>query len=155
MRITAKADYAVRAMAELAAAGDACLTAEYVAGRQDISVRFLFGVLRELRLAGLVRSVRGPEGGYRLARPAASITLADVIRAVDGSLANVRDLRLSTLSHPGPAAQLPDVWRAVRASLRRVLEATTLADLAAGDLPEQVLELAREYLDSPRDGHGR
>jgi Rrf2 family protein len=150
VRITAKTDYAVRAMAELAGAGDACLTADHIAARQDIPVRFLFGIFRELRLAGLVVSVRGPEGGYRLARSAGDITLADVMRAVDGSLANVRDLELSKMSCPGPAASLPDVWRAVRTSLRRVLEATTLADLASGDLPESVGLMAREYLDNPR-----
>ncbi|WP_328783182.1 Rrf2 family transcriptional regulator [Streptomyces canus] len=154
MRITAKTDYAVRAMAELAAAGDSCLTAEYVAERQNIPVRFLFGVFRELRLAGLVVSVRGPEGGYRLARTPDSVTLADVMRAVDGSLANVRDLELSKTSYPGPAAALPDVWRAVRTSLRRVLEATTLADLAGGELPEAVTAMAHEYLDNPRGSRG-
>jgi Rrf2 family protein len=155
VRITAKTDYAVRAMAELAGAGDACLTADHIAARQDIPVRFLFGIFRELRLAGLVVSVRGPEGGYRLARSAGDITLADVMRAVDGSLANVRDLELSKMSCPGPAASLPDVWRAVRTSLRRVLEATTLADLASGDLPESVGLMAREYLDNPRGARGR
>ncbi|KUO20698.1 RrF2 family transcriptional regulator [Streptomyces dysideae] len=155
MRITAKTDYAVRAMAELAGMGDDCLTADHIAARQDIPVRFLFGIFRELRLAGLVVSVRGPEGGYRLARSAREITLADVIRAVDGSLANVRDLELSTMSYPGPAASLPDVWRALRTSLRRVLEATTLADLASGSLPESVGLMAREYLDNPRGARGR
>ncbi|OPF83123.1 transcriptional regulator [Streptomyces antioxidans] len=150
MRITAKSDYAVRAMAELAAAEGSPLTAEQVATRQDIPLRFLFGILRELRLAHLVRSVRGPEGGYLLARPAKEIALADVIRAIDGPLANVRDVGLSGLEYPGAAAVLPDVWRAVRASLRQVLEKTTFADLAAGKLPPLVQERAREYLDDVR-----
>jgi|SRR5882757_7232643 len=153
MRITAKTDYAVRAMAELAAAADAPLTAEELSVRQTIPVRFLFGILSELRLARLARSVRGPEGGYLLARPAAEITLAAVIRAVDGPLANVRDLSLSDLEYPGAAAALPDVWRAVRTSLRQVLEATTLADLAAGELPGVVRERVREYTDDVRE-HG-
>ena len=150
MRITAKTDYAVRAMAELATAADSPLTAEQVSARQDIPVRFLFGILRELRVAHLVRSVRGPEGGYLLARPAGEITLATVIRAVDGPLANVRDLSLGSLEYPGAAAVLPDVWRAVRASLRQVLESTTLADLAAAELPPIVRARAREYTEDVR-----
>lgn len=150
MRITAKTDYAVRAMAELAAS-DVPLTAEKVAARQEIPVRFLFGILRELRVNRLVHSIRGPEGGYALALPAAEISLADVIRAVDGPLANVRDLSLTGLSYPGPAAPLPDVWRAVRTSLREVLEATKLSDLASGDLPEVVRIRAHAYRAEPRD----
>lgn len=154
MRITAKTDYAVRAMAELADAGGLSLTADQVSTSQHIPLRFLLGILRELRLARLVTSVRGPEGGYLLARPADEITLADVIRAVDGSLANVRDLSLSTMEYPGPAAVLPDVWRAVRTSLRQVLEATTIAHLSLGELPELVRDRAREYIDDVRD-YGR
>jgi Rrf2 family protein len=151
MRITAKTDYAVRAMAELAAAPGTPLTAEELSARQSIPVRFLFGILRELRLARLVRSVRGPDGGYLLARPAEEIPLAAVIRAMDGPLANVRDLSLTSLEYPGAAAALPDVWRAVRTSLRQVLEATTLADLASGTLPELVRARATEYTDDVRD----
>ncbi|GHH84738.1 putative HTH-type transcriptional regulator [Streptomyces sulfonofaciens] len=151
MRITAKTDYAVRAMAELAAAQDAPLTADELSARQNIPVRFLFGILRELRLAHLVRSVRGPTGGYVLAQPPAEITLAAVIRAMDGPLANVRDLSLSDLEYPGAAAVLPDVWRAVRTSLRQVLETTTFADLASGALPDVVRDRAREYIDDVRN----
>lgn len=150
VRITAKADYAVRAMAELAAADGSPLTAEELSSRQDIPIRFLFGILRELRLAHLVRSVRGPTGGYALAQGADEITLADVIRAMDGPLASVRDLSLSDLEYPGAAAVLPDVWRAVRTSLRQVLETTTFAELAAGDLPEVVRTRARAYVDDVR-----
>ena len=150
MRITAKTDYAVRAMAELAAADGSPCTAEELSARQNIPVRFLFGILRELRLAHLVRSVRGPTGGYVLARDAADITLADVIRAMDGPLANVRDLSLTDLAYPGAAEVLPDVWRAVRTSLRQVLESTTFAQLAAGALPEVVRTRAREYIDDVR-----
>ncbi|MHC3470867.1 RrF2 family transcriptional regulator [Streptomyces sp. 7R007] len=145
MRISARADYAVRAMAELAAGAGTPLTAEQVAARQDIPVRFLFEVLRALRMAHLVRSVRGPRGGYVLAAPAEEISLAAVIRAVDGPLAKVRDLSLSGLRYPGAAAALPDVWRAVRASLRQVLETTTCADLARGELPDLVRHRAQEY----------
>ena len=150
MRITARTDYAVRAMAELAAAGDTPLTAEQLSVRQDIPVRFLFGILRELRLAHLVRSVRGPQGGYLLAGAADETSLAAVIRAVDGPLAKVRDVSLTGLEHPGAAAALPDVWRAVRTSLRQVLEATTLADLARGELPDLVRERAQQYTNDIR-----
>ncbi|WFB06367.1 Rrf2 family transcriptional regulator [Streptomyces sp. LX-29] len=150
MRISARTDYAVRAMAELAGSPDRPLKSEDIATRQDIPLRFLFVVLSELRRAGLVRSLRGPDGGYELSRPPEEITLADVIRAVDGPLASVRDLRLTGLEYPGAAAALPDVWRAVRTSLRQVLEGTTLADLAAGTLPRLVAERVQEYNDNVR-----
>ncbi|MFE3167759.1 RrF2 family transcriptional regulator [Streptomyces sp. NPDC059224] len=146
MRISARTDYAVRAMAELAADDGGPLTAEEMSARQDIPVRFLFEVLRALRMAGLVRSVRGPGGGYVLAAAAEEISLAAVIRAVDGPLAKVRDLSLGGLEYPGAAAVLPDVWRAVRASLRQVLETTSCADLARGELPELVRHRAQEYV---------
>ncbi|HVT20526.1 MAG TPA: Rrf2 family transcriptional regulator [Mycobacteriales bacterium] len=146
MRISAKSDYAVRAMAELATAGahDA-VKAEQIALAQDIPLNFLLGILRELRNAHLVRSQRGREGGYLLSRPAAEITLADVIRAVDGPLANVRDLSLTELSYPGAAESLRDVWMAVRGSLREVLENVTVADLASGRLPRNVRDLAARH----------
>jgi Rrf2 family protein len=147
VRISAKSDYAVRAMAELAAAygaGDA-VKAEQIADAQEIPLNFLLGILRELRNGQLVRSVRGRDGGYRLSRPPAEIALADVIRVVDGPLANVRDLSLSQLSYPGAAASLRDVWMAVRGSLREVLENVTIADLATGRLPRQVRTLAERH----------
>ncbi|MEU2234492.1 RrF2 family transcriptional regulator [Streptomyces vietnamensis] len=150
MRISARTDYAIRAMAELACSPDRPLKAEDIAGRQNIPGRFLFVVLSDLRQARLVRSVRGPDGGYSLARPAAEITLADVIRAMDGPLVSVRDLKLTGLEYQGAAAPLPDVWRAVRTSLRQVLESTTLADLATGTLPELVRDRARDYDDDVR-----
>lgn len=137
-------------MAELACSPDRPLKAEDIAGRQNIPGRFLFVVLSDLRQARLVRSVRGPDGGYSLARPAAEITLADVIRAMDGPLVSVRDLKLTGLEYQGAAAPLPDVWRAVRTSLRQVLESTTLADLATGTLPELVRDRARDYDDDVR-----
>ncbi|MFD5770983.1 RrF2 family transcriptional regulator [Streptomyces sp. NPDC127049] len=150
MRISARTDYAIRAMAELAGSADRPLKAEDIAGRQDIPVRFLFAVLSDLRQARLVRGVRGPDGGYSLTRPPAEITLADVVRAMDGPLVSVRDLKLTGLEYQGAAAPLPDVWRAVRTSLRQVLESTTLAHLASGALPEPVRERAREYDDDVR-----
>ena len=144
MRISAKADYAVRALAELAAMpGPEPVKAEQIAQSQDISEAFLLGILGELRRAGLVRSQRGQSGGYALARPAAAITLADVIRAVDGPLASVRESRPENCSYEGPAAALQDVWVAVRVNLRAVLEAVTLADLASGDLPPAIRALTQ------------
>jgi Rrf2 family protein len=146
MRISAKADYAVRALAQLAADGaHGPVKAEHVATEQDIPLKFLLGILRELKQARLVRSTRGPEGGYELYRPADEISLADVIRAVDGPLASVRDLSLSELSYPGPAEPLAEVWMAVRGSLRSVLESTTLADLVSDHLPAHVRKLAADY----------
>jgi Rrf2 family protein len=146
VRISAKSDYAVRAMAELAAADDGhAVKAEHIATAQDIPLNFLLGILRELRNAHLVRSQRGREGGYVLSRPAAEIALADVIRAVDGPLANVRDLSLSELSYPGPAESLREVWMAVRGSLREVLENVTVGDLASGRLPRNVRLLAARH----------
>ncbi|WP_369148442.1 Rrf2 family transcriptional regulator [Streptomyces sp. R44] len=150
MRISARTDYAIRAMAELACSPDRPLKAEDIAGRQDIPVRFLFVVLSDLRQARLVGSVRGPDGGYSLTRAPSEISLADVIRAMDGPLVSVRDLKLTGLEYQGAAAPLPDVWRAVRTSLRQVLESTTLADLATGTLPEVVRDRARDYTDDVR-----
>src|SRR5437763_4462431 len=133
-------------MAELAArTEDGAVKAEQISEAQDIPLNFLLGILRELRNAHLVRSVRGREGGYLLSRPAREIALADVIRAVDGPLANVRDLSLSQLSYTGSAEALRDVWMAVRGSLREVLENVTIADLASGRLPRTVRQLADRH----------
>ena len=146
MRISAKSDYAIRAMAELAATYDeGAVKAEDIANAQDIPLNFLLGILRELRNGKLVRSVRGREGGYMLSRPPAEISIADVIRVVDGPLANVRDLSLSELSYPGAAVALREVWMAVRGSLREVLENVTIADLANGRLPRNVRQLAERH----------
>ncbi len=142
MRVSAKTDYAVRAVAELAASGDERpLKAERIADGQAIPIKFLETILLELKHAGIVRSQRGQDGGYTLARPAAEISIADVIRAVDGPLANVRGDRPENVSYQGPAIRLTDVWIAVRAALRDVLETTTLADLVSGELPTAVTEL--------------
>jgi Rrf2 family protein len=144
VRVSAKADYAIRALVELAAAGDGPVKGDRIAQAQEIPINFLENILVALRHAGLVRSQRGVDGGYWLARPAAEINLAQVIRAVDGPLANVRGLRSEELEFPGAAAPLGDVWIAVRASLRGVLESVTLADVAGGELPAAVNALARD-----------
>ena len=136
MRISAKADYALRACIELAASeGEGHIKGERISQAQEIPLKFLENILGDLRQAGLVRSQRGMEGGYWLAKPAAEINLAEVIRAVDGPLANVRGVRPESLDYAGSSEPLRDVWVAVRASLRSVLEAVTLADVAGGELP--------------------
>jgi Rrf2 family protein len=142
MKVTAKADYAVRAVLELAAADGAVVKADRVAEAQAIPRHFLDNILTDLRRAGIVATLRGAEGGSRLARPADEIALADIMRAIEGPLAAVRDVRPESLSYEGPAEKLPDVWIAVRASLRNVLERVTVADVAAGALPRHVVELA-------------
>jgi Rrf2 family protein len=144
VRLTAKADYAIRASAELAAAGDGHVKAERIAQAQAIPLKFLENILLDLKHAGLVHSQRGAEGGYWLARPADEISLADVIRAVEGPLANVRGLPPQELDYDGPAERLREVFVAVRASLRNVLEQVTLDDLARGELPAHVEELTRD-----------
>jgi len=145
MRVSAKADYAIRAAAELAAADATVpLKAERIADAQGIPIKFLETILLELKHAGIVRSQRGPDGGYALAQPATQVNLADVIRAVDGPLANVRGDRPENTAYAGAAKPLTDVWIAVRAALREILEHTTLADLAAGKLPERVTRLAAD-----------
>lgn len=148
MRISAKADYAVRAAVELAAAqladADKPVKAERIATTQDVSVNFLENILGELRHAGIVRSQRGAEGGFRLAKPADEITVADVIRAVEGPLASVRGGPPEDASYGGAATTLPRVWIAVRANLRAVVEHVTLADVAAGRLPARIDRLAED-----------
>jgi Rrf2 family protein len=145
MRISAKADYAVRAGAELAAAPDGRpMRAEEIARHQGIPVHFLINILNELKIGGIVQSQRGVKGGYRLARPAEAITLAAIIRAVEGPLASVHESRPEEMQYPGPAEPLRDVWVAVRANLRAVLETVTLAHLAGGALPSSVRRLLKE-----------
>ena len=144
MRISAKADYAVRAAVELAAAGDEPVKGERLAEAQQIPLQFLEHILLELTHARLVRARRGARGGYWLARDPAEITLADVFRAVEGPLANVQDEAPEAKNYPGRAEQLRDVWIAVRASLRRVLERVTIADLREGHIPDEVLELTQD-----------
>jgi Rrf2 family protein len=144
VRVSAKSDYAIRAAVELAAAGDGPVKGDRIATAQSIPPNFLENILADLRNAGLIASRRGAEGGYWLARPPAEISLADVIRAVDGPLANVRGVRSEQLEYTGSAEPLLDVWVAVRASLRAILEQTTLADVACGELPDHVRALAAD-----------
>jgi len=146
VRISAKTDYALRALVELAAAGPdgRPVKGERLASAQGIPLRFLENILLELRHAGFVESRRGADGGYRLSRPAAEITLADVIRAIDGPLAGVTGDRPEKLDFTGNAEPLRDVWVAVRAVLRSVLERVTLADVASGELPEHVRALTAD-----------
>jgi Rrf2 family protein len=144
VRVSAKADYAIRAAVELAASGDGPVKGDRIAQAQEIPPNFLENILGDLRNAGLVASRRGADGGYWLAKPAEEVSLADVIRAVDGPLANVRGMRSEQIEYQGSAEKLRDVWVAVRASLRGVLETVTLADLARGELPENVRALAAD-----------
>jgi Rrf2 family protein len=144
MRVSAKADYAVRAAVELAAADSPPVKGESISQAQEIPLKFLENILGELRHAGIVRSQRGTEGGYWLARPPEEITLADVIRAVEGPLASVRGSSAETLKYEGTAKPLGKVWVAVRANLRTVLESVTLADVASGELPALIEELTTD-----------
>jgi Rrf2 family protein len=141
MRVTAKADYAVRAVTVLAAAGGELVKADQIAETQDIPRHFLDNILNELRRAGIVATQRGAEGGSRLARPAEEISVADVMRATEGPLAAVRETRPEELVYGEPAARLPEVWVALRAALRGVLELVTIADIVSGTLPRSVEKL--------------
>jgi Rrf2 family protein len=156
MRITAKADYALRAMAQLAAEpGDMPVNAERISEAQDIPLRFLLGILSELKHARLVRSSRGATGGYSLSRPADEITLAEILRVVEGPLVNLHDSRVGDLGYKGAARSLTDVWRAVRTNVRFVLEGVTVADVVAGSLPPEVKALASSYREESERPAGR
>lgn len=144
VRVSAKADYALRAVIELAAAADGPVKGERIAQAQEMPLKFLENILSDLRHAGIVRSQRGLEGGYWLARPAEEISVADVVRAVEGPIANVRGAGPETVDYVGAAAPLREVWIAVRANLRAVLEQVTIADIARNELPESVARLVRE-----------
>ncbi len=145
MRISAKADYAVRAAIELAAAADdKPVPAERIATAQEIPLNFLENILGELRTAGIVRSQRGAEGGFRLAKGADQLTIADIIRAVEGPLATVRGGKPEDAEYPGPATALPRVWIPVRKNLRSVVEHVTVADVASSHLPDEIDLLAQE-----------
>ena len=146
MRVSAKADYAVRAMVELAASGssaDRPAKGEGVAAAQEIPLRFLENILGELRVHGLVQSRRGSDGGYWLARPADDVTLAEIIRAVEGPLATVRGESADEIDYRGDSRALLQVWLALRANIRQVLESVTLADVVSGSLPEPIGTLAQ------------
>lgn len=144
MHVTAKADYAVRAVVELAGSSQQSpRKVDEVAKAQSIPVSFLENILTQLRSAGVVRSQRGPEGGYWLAKPAADTSLATVIRAVEGPLVGVRGQPPEEVEYAGSAESLQQVWVAVRANLRAVLESVSVADVASGELPKQVIALTR------------
>lgn len=145
MRISAKEDYAIRAVLELAAASPATVTRDRLAEAQSIPAAFLENILLDLKRGGLVTALRGPVGGFRLAKPAADIAVADVIRAVSGPLATVRGVRPQALEYEGVAAPLRDMWIAVRANLRAILEEVTVADLATGHFPAKV----RKVFENP------
>jgi Rrf2 family protein len=144
MRVSAKADYAVRAAAELAAAGDGPVKGEKLAEAQDIPLQFLEHLLLELKHNGIVRARRGAKGGYWLARPADEVTIADLVRAVEGPIADVQSTPPEAIEYRGNSEHLREVWVAVRASLRSVLEEVTLADLVSGDLPPVIEELTSQ-----------
>ena len=142
VNISAKADYAMRALLLLATDETGKpVKGQALAESQGIPLKFLENILLELRNAGIVGSQRGAVGGYWLARPAGEVTMAEVIRAVDGPLAHVRGLRPETASYDGAAEHLQEVWIAVRAALRSVLEKVTLADVASGKLPRVIQRL--------------
>jgi Rrf2 family protein len=148
MRVTAKVDYAVRAAIVLAAAAardEGPVKGDAIASAQGIPVKYLENILSELRQGGILRSQRGAEGGYWLARPAIEVSIADVIRAVEGPLANVRGERPENLAYPEGTGVLQEVWIATRASLRSVLDEVTLADVQSGTLPPSVTP----YLEMP------
>src|SRR5262249_13782565 len=144
MRLSARADYALRAAIELAATERNHITAEQLARAQDIPGKFLEAILTQLRRAGLVRSQRGPEGGFWLARPASEISLADIIRAIDGPLVGVRGERPEKVGYSGAAEPLQTVWIALRANERAILEEVTLESIVTRHLPLRVRELAED-----------
>lgn len=153
--MSAKAEYAVRAMVQLATVPSGTLVkTDDLAQAQGIPSQFLVDILTNLRTDRLVRSQRGRDGGYELARPGNEISIADVLRCIDGPLASVRDIGLGDLPYSGPTLPLTDVWRALRASMRAVLEETTLADVADGSLPEHVVRMADDYRDQESRRHG-
>jgi Rrf2 family protein len=142
VRISAKVDYAVRAALELAAAGAEPIKGEAIAEAQDIPLKFLENILGELKHTGIVASRRGAQGGYWLAKPAEDVSLADIVRAVEGPLASVRGQGPEALNYKGEAVPLQKVWIAVRANLRAVMEETSLADVVGGELPAAIRELS-------------
>jgi Rrf2 family protein len=144
VHISARTDYAMRALLTLAASDGALVKGDALAAAQSLPRKFLEQILIELRRGGIVESHRGAVGGYRLARPADAITLADVMRAVDGPLAEVRGLRPEDTGYVGAAEHLQDVWVAVRASLRAVLESVTLADVVNGKLPRAIVRFTSD-----------
>ncbi|MGC4897370.1 RrF2 family transcriptional regulator [Micromonospora sp. DT31] len=144
MQISARGDYAVRAALSLATAYPALLSTQAIAAEQDMPRKFLEAVLADLRRSGVVRAQRGAEGGYTLARPPRDITIGHVLRAVDGPLAGVRGLRPEETRYEGAAENLPRLWVAVRASVRRVVDEVSLDELVSGRLPAHVRRLTAQ-----------
>lgn len=145
VHISARTEYGLRAMLALAAEPQgAALTGEALADREGLPAKFLESIMADVRRAGLVISRRGPGGGYRLARAAGDISVADVMRALDGPLADVRGLRPESVSYTGPAEHLPEVWVAARANLRAVLDHVSIQDVVAGTLPARVRRLTAD-----------
>ena len=142
MRISAKEDYAVRAALELALADGGPLKREQISEAQEIPLAFLQNILMELRHAEIVEAQRGRDGGFRLARPAAQVTVAEVVRAVSGPLATVRGTRPQSIEYNAHAEPLQAVWVALRTNIRAILDHVTLADLAANRLPAPVRKAA-------------
>lgn len=151
MRVSAKVDYAVRAAVELGRSDPDRRKCDEIAAAQEVSPGFLENILHELRSAGLVHSRRGGNGGYWLARPAAEISVADIFRAVEGPLATVGDARPEETSYPAGSVAMRELWIALRTSIRDVLEVVTVADLAAAELPSQIVKLTED----PEDWIGR
>ncbi len=141
MQVTARVEYALRAVAELAAEPEHSFSRNDLATAQGLPGKFLESILRDLTREGVLLSRRGSGGGLQLARPAAEISLAQVVRAVDGPLAAVRGIAPEGVTYAGPAKALTEVWVAVRAAVRTILETTTVADLVSGELPENVRAL--------------
>ena len=141
MQVSARGDYAVRAALGLAVAYPTTTSAQALAEEQHLPHKFLEAILADLRRAGLVQGIRGPEGGYVLRRPPDEITVGDVLRAVEGPLAGVRGMRPEETTYEGTAAHLPELWVAVRAAIRSVVDEVNLSQLAAGRLPARVRRL--------------
>jgi len=141
VHISARTDYAVRALLTLAAAGQDTVTGQALAAEQQLPQKFLEAILADLRRAGLVRSRRGPVGGYSLSRPASDIPIGEIVRAVDGPLAVVRGERPEQAVYAGAAEHLGTLWVALRAAVRSVLDDVTLAQVLSGDLPQQIQDL--------------
>lgn len=145
VRISARADYAIRAVVELADAGDRPVSSEAIATRQDIPRPFLIKILTELRQAGLIMSVRGSEGGHLLARAPEEITIADVLEAIDGPLADIHGTNPADSTYLGAAQALSTVWIALEANIQAVLGAVSLADVVRGEIPDQVTAVAKGF----------
>jgi Rrf2 family protein len=141
VRVSAKTDYAVRALLELTVAGDGPVKGERLAEAQAIPLKFLENILTDLRHAGIIRAQRGAEGGYWLARDPSSVTVGEIIRAVDGPLASVRGEAPEDVAYEGAAENLRTVWVALRASMRSVVDEITLEDVVNDRLPSQVRRL--------------